>query len=51
MFISKKDLDNLENKIKEELRQEFDGRITEVKFYLEETLRNWTITPKKKKTE
>ncbi len=40
MFISKKDLDILENKIKEELRQEFDGRIIEVKNSLEETLKN-----------
>ena len=47
MFISKKDLDILENK----LRAEFDGKIIEVKNALEETLKNWSISPKKKKTE
>jgi len=47
MFISKKDLETLENK----LREEFDGRIIEVKNALEQTLKNWTVAPKKKKTD
>lgn len=44
MFISKKDLDNLENK----LRAEFDGKIVEWNKNLEETLKNWELKPRQK---
>lgn len=45
MFISKKDLDRLEEK----LRAEFNGKIVEWNRNLEETLRNWELKPRQTK--
>lgn len=48
MFISKKDLENLENKIRQEYKEYFDGKIVEWNGHLEETLRNWELKPRQK---
>lgn len=48
MFISKKDLDNLESKLRAEFEEKFNGIIKEWNNHLEQTLRNWELKPRQK---
>lgn len=52
MFISKKDLENLETKIMAELDRKldrkFEGKIIEWNNNLQETLKNWELKPRQK---
>jgi len=48
MFISKKDLENLEGKLRAEFEEKFNGKIIEWSNHLEETLKNWELKPRQK---
>jgi len=48
MFISKKDLDNLEIKLRQEYKEYFDGKIVEWNMHLQNTLKNPEEKPRQK---